>query len=160
MDTSDFSKSKMLQLVSFVIDKETFAIDVMKVKGVERIIETTAIPGMPDFLEGVINLRESIIPIINLRKKFSMPAKPHDKDTRIMLIELGNNLVVGMIVDAVGEVFPIEANSLGAIPHLVLSKMDTRYIRGVARKDNRLIIVLNLEKIFSDEEAEGIKAIT
>jgi len=148
-----------LQLVSFLLDKEVFAVDVMKVQSVERVVEITGIPGLPDFVEGVINLRESIIPIVDLRKKFSLPAKNFDKETRMIVIELASSVVVGMIVDKVNEVFQIGQELLGSVPSIkgIRGKVPNDYINGVAKFDGKLIIVLNAERIFSEEEAEAIK---
>lgn len=149
----------IMQLVSFVLDKETFAVDVMKVQGVERVREITALPGMPDFVEGVINLRESIIPIVDLRKRFALPQKEYGKETRIVLVELKTGIVVGMIVDQVNEVFQLSFDAMRSVPQLgsLKTKISRNYIKGVAKKDNSLVIVLNAEKIFSEQEEEAMK---
>ena len=148
------------QFVSFTIDRELFAVDVMRVNSVERVKETTTIPGMPDFLEGVFNLRGVIIPVVDLRKRFGMPQKEHTKETRIILVELDNGLIVGMIVDSVKEVFQIEPENIGGVPRIGKAGMDNKFIRGVARKHDSLIIILDADKIFSEVEAEDLKSLT
>jgi purine-binding chemotaxis protein CheW len=150
--------SHILQLVSFVLEKEIFAVDVLRVQGVERILEITSIPGMPDFVEGVINLREAIIPVVDLRKRFHLRAAEYDKETRIMLVELSSGIVVGMIVDQVNEVFQTEPDKVGAVPAVggIGGGLHKNYIRGLVKKDERLIIILDVEKIFSEEEAEAM----
>lgn len=153
--------SDVLQLVSFVLDKEIFAVDVMKVQGVERVMEITSLPGMPDFVEGVINLRESIIPIVDLRKRFALVAKEYGKETRIVLVELNIGIVVGMIVDQVNEVFQITHDKMKGVPQLgsLKTKISRNFIKGVAKKDNKLVIFLNVEKIFSEEEEKAMKTV-
>ncbi|MFC1474608.1 chemotaxis protein CheW [bacterium] len=148
-----------LQLVSFFLDKEIFAVDVMKVQSVERIMEITGIPGLPDFVEGVINLRESIIPIVDLRKKFSLPPKDYGKETRTIIMELASSVVVGMIVDKVNEVFQIRQELLGSVPSIagIRGNVPNDYINGVAKYDGKLIIVLDAGRIFSEEEEEAMK---
>ncbi len=153
--------SDILQLVSFVLDKEIFAVNVMKVQGVERVGEITSLPGMPDFVEGVINLRESIIPIVDLRKRFGLTAKEYGKETRIVLVELNIGIVVGMIVDQVHEVFRITHDKMKSVPQLgnLKTSINRNFIRGVAKKDNKLIIFLNVEKIFSVDEEKALKSV-
>ena len=168
MNKTDTAKktSNMFQFVSFSLDKEIFAIDVLKICGVERMLDITAIPGMPEFTDGVINLRNirklnnSIVPGIDLRKKFSLPAHPQDKETRIVLIELESKLVIGIIVDSVEEVFQIDQSNIDIVPRVGRPKVDVRYIEGVAHKGDRLIIILNIEKIFSEEETKNLLKIT
>ncbi len=145
-----------LQLVSFCLDKEIYAVDVMKVCGVERIMEITALPGMPVFIDGVINLRNTIIPIIDLRKRFSLPPQEHGKDTRIILIELDEKMVIGVIVDSVQEVFQIDPNMIGKVPRVGGRKLDARFIKGVVQKSDKLIIIMDIEKLFSEDETKDM----
>lgn len=152
----------MQQLVSFILGKEVFAVDVMRVQGVERVGEITSIPGMPAFVEGIINLRESIIPVVDLRKRFFLDARDYGKETRIIVLELNTQLVVGMIVDSVKEVMQVEPEKMdkmmemGCIRGGVVNK---KFISGVAKHDGRLVIVLDIEKIFSEEEEEAMKSV-
>ena len=156
-----------LQFVSFVIGREVFAMDVMKVQGVERMMEVTTIPGMPQFMEGVINLRESIIPVVDMRKRFGLPQKEYDKETRIIIIELDSpdnsngQMVVGVIVDQVNEVFQLESRDMGRVPEIggLGGKIRRNFIRGVAKKDDRLVIVLDVQQIFSEEEEKAMQSV-
>ncbi len=145
-----------LQLVSFSLDKEIYAVDVMKVCGVERIMEITSLPGMPDFIDGVINLRNTIIPIIGLRKRFSLPARDHDKDSRIILVELDEKMVIGVIVDSVQEVFQIDQGMIGKVPRVGGRKLDARFIKGVVQKTDKLIIIMDIDGIFSEDETKDM----
>ena len=143
------------QYVSFALGKEVFAIDVMKIKGVERLSEITAIPKYPDFIEGVINLRNEIIPIVDLRKRFGMAAAEPTKETRIVLVEL-DSFSVGLIVDRVFEVFQLLDNEIGHMPQISRSTVGSQFIKGVAEVRDRLIILLDLNSIFSEEEAQTL----
>ncbi|MFA6449280.1 MAG: chemotaxis protein CheW [bacterium] len=165
-DTATKSQN-ILQYVSFSLDREIFAVDVMKVCGVERIMEITAIPGMPVFIDGVINLRNirnlksnTIVPVIDLRKKFLLPPRDRDKASRIILVELDSRLVIGIIVDSVEEVFQIDQSMLDNVPRFGRQKLDNRYVKGVTQKGDRLIIIMDIEKVFSDEETKDLLSIT
>lgn len=139
------------QYVSFALGKEIFAIDVMKIKGVERLSEITAIPKYPTFIEGVINLRGEIIPIVDLRERFGLQATEPTKETRIVLVEL-EQFTVGLIVDRVFEVFQIFDNEIGHMPPISNSSVGKQFIKGVVEVKDKLIILLGLRSIFSDEE--------
>lgn len=149
----------MHQFVSFLLKKEIFAVDVMKIRGVERMLSITSIPTMPDFLEGVINLRGTIIPIVDLRKRFKLGSKEPDKETRIILTELETGLVVGMIVDAVKEVFQVDSAEIGDVPKIGAPNMDQRFIKGVTNKKGTLVILLDAERILTESETEGLKSL-
>lgn len=161
MDTTEKKTQKILQLVSFILNNEPYAVDVMKVRGIERMMDITSVPGMPEFLEGVVNIRDTIIPVIDLSNRFGLPSKPHDKETRIVLIEIRNGLLVGMVVDSVREVFQIDTGSIGGVPRIGKPRMDTRFILGVAKKESAgkgtdLIIILDPEMIFSEDETKDL----
>jgi purine-binding chemotaxis protein CheW len=169
MNKSDTIKKTLnvLQFVSFTLEKEIFAVDVMKVCGVERIMDMTAIPGMPDFIDGVINLRNirnlksnTIVPVVDLRKRFGLPPRDRDKESRIILIELDTKLVIGITVDSVEEVFQIDQNMLDNVPQIGRQKLDNRYIKGVTQKGDRLIIIMDIEKVFSEDETRDLFRIT
>lgn len=154
--------SALQQLVSFALAKELFAVDVMRVQGVERVGEVTNIPGMPPFVEGIINLRESIIPVVDLRKRFHLTAKDYDKETRIIVVELSSQLVVGMIVDSVKEVMQVEPEKMDRMMEMGCMRggmINKKFISGVAKHDGRLVIVLDIEQIFSEEEEAAMKVV-
>lgn len=141
----------ILQYVSFSLGKEMFAIDVMRIRGVERIVEITSIPQCPDFIEGMIHLREEIIPIVDMRSKFGMTKEEYGKETRIILIEI-EKIIVGLVVDRVFEVFQIDESEIGHLPHIGPSMETRKYMRGVVKVKNKLIIVIDIDKIFSERE--------
>lgn len=150
-------ESGQLQLVSFLLGKEIFAIDVMKIQGVERVPEITEIPRFPASVEGVINLRGEIIPIVDLRKRFGIEAGEHGKETRIVLVEL-QDMAAGLIVDRVYEVLQLGADEIGKVPRLFRSSIDTRFVRGVAEVRDKLVIILDIDRIFSEDEIEDMAA--
>ena len=148
-------RNTYLQYVSFSLGNETFAVDVMKIKGVERIIEITAVPQSADFLEGIIHLREEIIPVVDMRLKFGLPKNEFTKETRIILIEIGK-MVIGVIVDRVYEVFQIKEEEIGQMPNIGIKVASRELVRGVAKIGNKLIIIIDIDKMFTEDETAQI----
>ena len=145
----------LLQYVSFALGKEIFALDVMKIKGVERITDITAIPKYPTFIEGVINLRGEIIPIVDLRKRFGMQGTDYTKETRVILLEL-EMIVIGLIVDRVFEVFELAEGEIGHIPSFSKITVGRQFVQGVAEVRDKLIVLLNMDTLFSEEETGSL----
>ena len=145
---------ELLQLVTFNISNEEFGIDILKVQEIIRTMEITKVPRAPDFVEGVINLRGKVIPIIDLRKKFSMESRTHDKQTRIVVVEL-QGMIVGFVVDGVSEVLRIQSSTVEP-PPAVVSGIGSEYISGVGKLEDRLLILIDLEKLLSLEERQGL----
>lgn len=143
---------ELLQLVTFSIGEEEFGVDILKVQEIIRTMEITKVPRAPEFVEGVINLRGKVIPIIDLRRRFGLDFKEHDKDTRIIVIEI-NNIVVGFVVDAVSEVLRIPTNTVEPPPPVVAG-VDSDYISGVGKLQDRLLILLDLDKLLSSEDLD------
>jgi len=143
---------ELLQLVSFKLGNEEFGIDILMVQEINRMLEITKVPKSPDFIEGVINLRGRVIPIINLRKKFGLPDKETDKSTRIVVVNLSDK-VIGMIVDAVSEVLRLSSNTVEPPPPMV-SGVESEYIKGVGKIDDKLLILLDLNKLLSGKEQD------
>ena len=150
-------QSTILQYVSFTLGKEIFSIDVMKIHGVERLMEITVIPDYPDFIEGVINLRSQIIPIIELRKRFHMPTAEHGKESRIMLVEI-NKMIVGIIVDRVFEVLQFDEHQIGQMPKVGNSSVKQKFVLGVVEQKGNLVILLDIDKLFTEEETITLSA--
>jgi purine-binding chemotaxis protein CheW len=147
------------QLVCFRLGDEEYGLDIQKVHEINRLVNITKIPQAPVFVEGVINLRGKIIPIIDLRKRFGFEAlKVRDKENRIIVIE-AHGSTVGMIVDAVTEVLRLQESQIEATPDLATASVDVKYIDGVAMLEQRLLIVLNSDLIFSDEEIKKLEAV-
>ncbi len=145
---------EILQLVSFNIGTEEFGIDILKVQEINRMVDITRVPRAPEFVEGIINLRGKVIPIIDVRKRFNMQLAEHDKNTRIVVVDIDGQ-IMGMVVDSVSEVLRIPASTIEQPPEVV-SSLDSEYIRGVAKLDDRLLIHLDLSKILSGEERKTL----
>lgn len=148
----------LLQLVSFVVAGEEFGVDILKVQEIIRPVAITRVPHAPAFVEGVINLRGRIVPVIDLRKRFGLPHRERDKDTRIIVVELIDK-VVGFMVDAVKEVIRVAYNTIEPPPELAVG-IDAHYITGVAKLEDRLLILLDLDQVLTTEEQARIDTTT
>lgn len=142
------------QLVVFTLADETYGIDISTVNEIIRMQAITEVPRTPDFVEGVINLRGRIVPVIDLRKRFSLAVSEETQASRIMVVEL-EGLTVGMIVDSVSEVLRLPASSIEPTPTMV-SGVDAAYLRGVGKWDDRLIILLDIKKVLYKGEQEQV----
>ncbi len=140
----------LLQLVSFNINDEEFGLDILKVQEINRMVEITRVPNTPDFVVGVINLRGKVIPIIDLRARLGMPEKAYNKDTRIIVVELEGK-VIGFVVDKVNEVLRINKNITEPPPPMA-GGINSDFITAVGKLENRLLILLDLNKVITTEE--------
>ncbi len=146
--------SEILQLVGFKIGQEEFGINILAVQEIIKIIDITTVPNASDYIAGVINLRGRIIPIVHLRKRLHMPVIETDKKTRIIVVEI-NDKTIGFVVDEVQEVLRISTDITEKPPELVAG-VDSEYITAVAKLENRLLILLDLEKTLANEELEEL----
>lgn len=144
----------LIQLVSFKIGSEEFGVDILKVQEINKLVQITKVPNAPYYVEGVINLRGRIIPIVDLRTRLGLPKKEFDKNTRIVVIDL-HGKTIGFIVDAVNEVLRISSDIIEP-PPTISKGINSDYITSVAKLEDRLLILLDLEKLLSEEEQEGI----
>ncbi len=150
---SNEKSSTEQQLVVFDLSGEAYGISIESVREIIRLQEITQVPRTPSFVEGVINLRGKVIPVVELRKRFGLEAKERDQDNRIVNVDIGGH-EIGMVVDAVTEVLRISSN-LVEPPSSVITTADSGYLRGIAKLDDRLIILLDLEQVLTtDEQAE------
>lgn len=145
------SRGELIQLVSFNLDQEEYGVDVLKVREIIRMPIVTRVPNTPHYVEGVINLRGKVIPIISMRKKFGLMEIENDKQTRIMVMDVEGELM-GFIVDSVSEVIRISDSEIQPSPAVVASGIDQECIAGVINQAERLLVLLDLEKMFSNEE--------
>lgn len=137
----------LLQLVSFHIGGEEFGLDILRVQEIIRVQQLTRVPNSPEFMDGVINLRGKVIPVISLRKIFGLGELAHDKQTRIVVVEV-NGTVLGFIVDSVSEVLRIPAKTVEPPPRL--KKVAREYVSGVGKLDDRLLMLLDVDRLMSD----------
>jgi purine-binding chemotaxis protein CheW len=149
------SSDEIVQLVTFKLGNEEFALDILKVQEINRVVEITKVPKAPDFVEGVINLRGRVIPIVDIRKKFHLKIKEATKETRIIVVNIINK-TIGLIVDSVSEVLRINSSTIQPPPPLIAG-LDSDYIKGVGKLDERLIILLDIDKIFTTGEHKLIE---
>lgn len=138
-------ENKLLQLVTFGIGEEEFGIDILKVQEIIRTMDITKVPNSPPHVEGVINLRGKVIPVIDLRRRFELEYRAHDNQTRIIVIDL-HGTIIGFVVDAVSEVLRIPSTTVDPPPPLV-SGIDSQYIKGVGKLEDRLLILLDLDQL-------------
>ncbi len=143
-------QKELLQLVSFKIGDEEFGVDILSVQEINRMSQITKVSNKPDFIEGVINLRGRIIPVIDLLVKLGMIRKVHGKNTRIVVVELKGQ-ILGFIVDEVSEVLRIPKD-ITEVPPEMVGGVDSDYITSIGKLEDRLLILLDLEKILSTSE--------
>lgn len=143
-------ENELLQLVTFAIGEEEYGIDILRVQEIIRTMDITKVPSSPPSVEGVINLRGKVIPVIDLRKRFFMEPRAHDSQTRIIVIAI-HGMIIGFVVDGVSEVLRIQSNTVEPPPPVV-SGVDSEYIKGVGKLGERLLILLDLDKLISSEE--------
>jgi purine-binding chemotaxis protein CheW len=148
--------SDSTQVVSFKLGPEEYGVDIAQVQEINRMVTVTNVPRAPAFMEGVINLRGQLIPIIDLRTRFGMPRAEHTKNTRIVVTEVGTKRV-GMVVDSVSEVLRLPLDAIEPAPDMI-SGVDTEYIRGVGKMNDRLIILLDLAKVVTNSERRELEA--
>jgi len=148
----------VLQLVSFNLGTEEFGVDIGMVQEIVRMPEITRVPRTPEFVEGVVNLRGKIIPVVDLRKRFRLPVTENTKSTRIIIVTM-NGRTVGMIVDGVSEVRRISADSVEPTPEMVASAIDAAYLKGIAKLEGRLLILLDLNLVLNQEEQKQLTSV-
>ena len=141
---------KDLQVVGFRIGNETFGVRIGSVREIVRVPEITAVPSAPETVEGVINLRGKIIPVMDLRKRFGQSEIQPDKKNRILVVELENKLV-GLIVNAASEVLKIAPSEIEA-PGNLFAEGESGYVTGVGKLKGRLIILLDIAKLLQRPE--------
>jgi len=147
----------LIQLVTFRIGEEEFGVDILAVQEIIRLMAITKVPRAPHFVEGVINLRGKVIPIVDMRRRFGLEAIAHDKHTRIIVIQL-EAIVVGFMVDSVSEVLRIPHSTIDQ-PPAVVSGLESDYIQGVGKLDERLLVLLDLNKLLSSEERDALSKV-
>ncbi len=147
---ADQAKKEDLQVVAFCLKDEEFAIDIQQLREVLKYVNITPLPQAAEFIEGVINLRGDVIPVIDLRKRFSINDGSIDAKTRIIIVEISGSLL-GLVVDQVSEVLHFPADQIQDPPKGMLGAK-TDFIQGIGKKESRLIIILKPDKILSSTE--------
>ena len=149
--TSSTTSSEVRQLVVFGLAEGSFGLDIQYVREINRLSDVTAIPTAPDFVEGIINLRGIVIPVVNLRLRFGLPRSEVTKDSRIVVIEADSN-IMGLVVDEVSEVLRLPADEVEPATNMATGGVNVDFIEGVGKIDDRLILLLTPHKLFTEEE--------
>ena len=140
----------VIQWVTFRLDGETYGINVMQVQEVLRMTEIAPVPGAPDYVIGIINLRGNVVTVIETRKRFGLMPTEADDSTRIVIIESDNN-IVGILVDSVAEVVNLRGSQIETAPN-VGNDESSKYIQGVFSREEDILILVDLNKFLSDDE--------
>jgi purine-binding chemotaxis protein CheW len=146
------SSGELLQLVGFHVGEEEFCLDILRVQEIIRLQQLTRVPNSPDAMDGVMNLRGKIIPVIALRKRFGLEQAGSNKNARIVVVEV-KGTVLGLIVDSVSEVLRIPAATVEPPPHLGQARQE--YVSGVGKLDDRLLILLDVDRLLSADDLMG-----
>jgi purine-binding chemotaxis protein CheW len=147
------------QFLTFRLEDEIFALDITKVREVLDYTIVTRVPRTPDFMRGVINLRGSVVPVVDMRLKFGMSATESGVNTCIIITEVqvdNETIILGALADAVQEVLDLDAGSIAAPPRIG-TKLRTEFIKGMGKQNDRFIIILDIDKVFSIEELTSVR---
>lgn len=142
---------RRLHLVTFKLMGEEFGLPILDVREIIRMTPITPVPQAPGFVEGVVNLRGQIIPIVDLKKRFGLMGSEQTEETRIVVVELANT-VIGLVVDAVSEVLRIPADTVAPPPGMVAGSIGADYIKGIGHYDSKMIILIDMHKVFNQNE--------
>ena len=148
------------QYLTFKLDEEVFALDVAKVKEILEYTTVTKVPQTPDFMRGVINLRGSVVPVIDLRLKFGMTATKQSINTCIIVAEVdmeGETVLLGALADSVQEVSEMEPEQIEAAPHIG-TRLNTDFIKGMGKKDGAFVMILDIDKVFNSGDLADIQS--
>jgi len=144
------------QYLTFKMEEEVFALDVGKVREILDYTNITKVPQTPDYMKGVINLRGSVVPVVDMRLKFNMPAQERTVDTCIIVVEIAidrEQTILGALVDSVQEVFELEPAQVEPAPRIG-TKLNTDFILGMGKRDDHFVIILDIDRVFSSEELD------
>jgi len=137
--------SDEIQLVVFKLGREEYGVSILQVQEIKRMTEITRVPHTPDYIKGVINLRGSVLPVLDLRRRLNLLSKEDTDDTRIIIVKV-EEITVGMIVDSVSEVTALSQENIES-PNSVVGGISANYLSGVGKQDDRLLILLDLAEL-------------
>jgi len=149
--------SKILQLVGFKVEREFFGVQIAAVKEIVRVPQITPVPDTPDFVEGVINLRGRVVPVIDMRKRIGAPPVERKKENRVLILELDGK-IVGITVDSASEIIKLPEDAIEPPPEIV-SCLGGEYVTGVGKLKERLIVLLDLARLLSPEEMKKVEVV-
>lgn len=143
-----------IQWVTLSLDNETYGINVMQVQEVLRVPEIAPVPGAPDYVIGIINLRGNVVTVVDTRKRFGLPSREIDESAQIVILE-SQGQIVGILVDKVAEVIELRASAIEAAPD-VGKERNAQFIQGVFCQEGKLLILVDLDKLLTEEEWQEI----
>ena len=149
----------LTQYLTFLLGDEIFSLEISKVREVLDYTIITRVPRMPAYLQGVINLRGSVVPVVDLRLKFGMPAADVTVSTCIIIVEAMVNdelVILGLLADSVQEVLELDQENIKPAPRIG-TKLDTRFIKGMGRQNDRFNIILDIDRVFSSDEIDMVQ---
>jgi purine-binding chemotaxis protein CheW len=148
------------QYLTFKLDKEVFALDITKVREVLDFTSVTRVPRTPEFMRGVINLRGSVVPVVDLRRKFGMPMTEKSVNTCIIIVEVNVDneaAILGALADSVQEVMDLDPDHIEPAPKIG-TRLNTEFIKGMGKRDNDFIIILDIDKVFTVNELAAVQS--
>jgi purine-binding chemotaxis protein CheW len=151
--------TEVRQYLTFKLDGEVFALDVGKVREILDYTNITKVPQTPEFMKGVINLRGSVVPVVDMRLKFGIASQEKTVDTCIIVVEISidnETTILGALVDSVQEVFELEPSQIEPAPRIG-TKLRTDFILGMGRRDDLFVIILDIDKVFSAEDLDPVQ---
>lgn len=154
----DGFKGELTQLITFQVGGEEYGTEILRVKEIIRSSEITPLPKAPTFVKGILNLRGDVIPIVDLREKFGLQPEEDSESQRIIVVDITDRLV-GMVVDAANQVVRVPTNQIDPPPPIV-EGISSAYLKGVAKLEDRLIIILEIDRILSSQEKIDLEALT
>jgi len=156
------TRNETTQFLTFTLADDVFAIDVTMAKEVLDLCDVTRVPQTPEYMLGVINLRGSVVPVIDMRLKFGMPAADKTRDTCIVVVEVdvdGDSVVVGALADSVREVLDLDPSQIEPPPRIG-TRLNTDFIKGMGNIDGRFVIILDINRVFSAEELALVQGLS
>jgi purine-binding chemotaxis protein CheW len=154
MTMSTTGITETTQYLTFKLEEEVFAVDVAKIREILDFTLATKVPGTPEFMRGVINVRGNVVPVVDMRLKFGLSMTEKTVDTCIVVMEIAveeDKTILGALVDSVQEVFELEANQIEPPPRIG-SRWRTEFIKGIGKRNDELIIILDIDRVFSSTE--------
>jgi purine-binding chemotaxis protein CheW len=158
MDMTVEIASQMAQYLTFGLQDEVFAVEVAKVREILDYTNITKVPRTPDFMRGVINVRGSVVPVVDLKLKFGMTRTERSLNTCIVVLEIsldGETVILGALADSVQEVIELEPGNIEPAPRLG-ARFNTDFIEGIGKRDQSFIMILNIDRVFSSEELDAV----
>jgi purine-binding chemotaxis protein CheW len=147
------ASERLLQVVSFRLGDEEYGLEILRVQEIIRMVGLTRVPNSRRFVEGVINLRGKVIPILGLRKRFGLEARESDRGTRIIVVEVASE-VIGFEVDSVSEVLRIPVETIEPTPRL--SRHNNEYVSGVGKLQDRLLLLLDIDRVLAEPPSDAV----